>query len=133
MKRVNLVIDDDLYSKIEEEARRRHVTPSSLMTEVLQDGIHSFDGINYLEVVEGLCKRVSLLPPGAEFAFNTLLPEDVLSLIAKRAGVSIASAKSRLGKAFAKALRDGKAGKVRLKEEGGKVKRNKGAAIYMKL
>lgn len=133
MKRVNLVIDDDLFAKIESEASVRHVTPASLMTEILQDGIQSFDGINYIKVVEELCKRVSMLPPGAEFAFNTLLPEDVLSLIAKRAGVSIASTKSRLGKAFAKALLDGKAGKVTVKEENGKAKRHKGAIVYLKL
>ena len=82
----------------------------------------------FLDFVEGPCDY-RLHPTDRDLSYA----EKSWDKRIKRAGVSIASAKSRLGKAFAKALINGKAGKVRLKEEGGKVKRNKGAAIYIRL
>lgn len=130
MKRVGLAIDDLLYEMIESKAKENKVPVASMLLDIVSKNIKGVDVGDYETAAGNLKSTIELIPEGFEFAFPDLFSKKEIEDIAAHSNVSIQSVRSRLGKTFARIVKESP--DIEKVTVGGSVKRKNGAAVYIR-
>jgi len=134
MARINLSLEDALFSAIAKVAAQNNTTVNLLIMNVLEDTFFKDVGFDYAEALRKLIEEAQEMPDGEEFWMAKLPSFSALCVSTAENGyLQPSTLRARLGKAFNAAVQKSAIpGVHRAKEKSGELKFHARAAVYVR-
>jgi len=133
MKRLYLTLDDRLFEKIQAEAEKKGIPPTSLVVGNLEDLYLRNEAVDYKGLLNTLIDEAKQKPLDEPFLLAELPSfRELIIASAKKAHISPSTVRARIGKSFNAAVRNRKVGNViRATKDDGRPLNKAGVAMYI--
>ena len=132
MKRLNLTIDDAVYSALEDRAKKEHTSVSMYVYNFIANS-HSNNKIDFVKILNNIYKEIDKMKP-CKFTLNDLDSFKKISMVEYNGGnIKLATIRARIGKNFYKSVEKKEVNKVSVaKDSDGNVQKRFNAILYIK-